>query len=44
MESFPGIHFKKRNRKAKGSAQVTEVQCIHSTDAGPDVNRLSPAQ
>lgn len=43
-ESFPRIHFEERNRKAKGSAQVTEAQSIHSTDAAPDVNRPSPAQ
>lgn len=29
---------------AKGSAQLREAKSIHSTDAAPDVNCLSPAQ
>lgn len=43
-ESFPWIHYEERNRKAKGSAQVTGEQRIFSTDAAPDVNSPSPAQ
>lgn len=43
-ENFPWIHYEERNRKAKGSAQVTGEQRIFSTDASPDVNGPSLVQ